>query len=63
MPPEGQRMTALGKLLRTTAFRLMLVYLTAFVVFAAVVLAYFAWNTRQLITEQIPRRWKSKSGR
>jgi signal transduction histidine kinase len=46
-------MTALGKLLRATAFRLTLVYLTVFALFAAVVLAYFAWNTRRLITEQI----------
>jgi signal transduction histidine kinase len=46
-------MTALGKLLRTTAFKLTLVYLTIFAVFAAFLLAYFAWNTRRLITEQI----------
>jgi signal transduction histidine kinase len=46
-------MTALGKLLRTTAFKLSLVYLTIFALFAAFLLAYFAWNTRRLITEQI----------
>lgn len=46
-------MAALGKLFRTTAFKLTLVYLTVFALFAAVVFAYFAWNTRQLITEQI----------
>src|SRR5262245_783268 len=46
-------MTALGKLLRTTAFKLTLVYLTVFALFAAFLLAYFAWNTRRLITEQI----------
>jgi signal transduction histidine kinase len=46
-------MTAFGKLLRTTAFRLTLVYLTLFAFFAAFVLVYFAWNTRRLITEQI----------
>ena len=45
--------TAIGKLLRTTAFRLTLVYLTLFAFFAAFVLVYFAWNTRRLITEQI----------
>ena len=44
---------ALGKLLRTTAFRLTLVYLTIFVLFAASLLAYLALNTRRLITEQI----------
>ncbi|MGI8527430.1 MAG: sensor histidine kinase [Pseudolabrys sp.] len=46
-------MTALGKLLRTTTFRLSLVYLVVFALFAAFLLAYFALNTRRLITEQI----------
>jgi signal transduction histidine kinase len=46
-------MTALGKLFRTTAFKLTLVYLTIFVLFAGIVLVYFAWNTRRLINEQI----------
>jgi len=45
--------TALGKLLRATAFRLTLVYLLVFIVFAASLLGYFALNTRRLITEQI----------
>jgi hypothetical protein len=45
--------TALGKLLRTTAFKLTLVYLGIFVLFAASLLAYFALNTRRLITDQI----------
>jgi signal transduction histidine kinase len=46
-------MTAFGKLIRTTAFRLTLVYLLLFALFAASLLAFFAWNTRRLITEQI----------
>jgi signal transduction histidine kinase len=46
-------MTALGKLLRTTAFKLTLVYLMIFALFAAFLLGYFAWNTRRLVTEQI----------
>ena len=46
-------MTALGKLFRTTAFKLTLVYLTVFALFAMFLLAYFAWNTRRLVTEQI----------
>ena len=46
-------MTALGKLLRTTAFRLTLVYLVVFALFAAFLLGYFALNTRRLINEQI----------
>src|SRR5258705_621205 len=56
-PPERWRMsaqmTAIGKLFRTTAFRLTLVYLTVFAFFAAFVLFYFAWNISRLITEQI----------
>jgi signal transduction histidine kinase len=45
--------TALGKLVRTTAFKLTLFYLTVFALFAVLLLGYFAWNTRRLITEQI----------
>jgi signal transduction histidine kinase len=45
--------TALGKLLRTTAFQLTLVYLVVFSLFAAFLLGYFAFNTRRLINEQI----------
>jgi signal transduction histidine kinase len=45
--------TAFGKLIRTTAFRLTLIYLFLFALFAASLLGYFAWNTRRLITEQI----------
>src|SRR5262245_8810517 len=46
-------MTALGKLLRTTAFKLSLVYLTVFAAFAAFLIGYFAWTTSSLITQQI----------
>jgi signal transduction histidine kinase len=45
--------TAFGKLIRTTAFRLTLAYLLLFALFAASLLGYFAWNTRRMITEQI----------
>jgi signal transduction histidine kinase len=45
--------TALGKLVRTTAFKLSLAYLTVFALFAAFLLGYFAWNTGRLITGQI----------
>jgi signal transduction histidine kinase len=45
--------TAFGKLIRTTAFRLTLVYLFLFALFAASLLGYFAWNTRRLVTDQI----------
>lgn len=46
-------MTALGKLLRTTAFKLSAAYLVIFAIFAAVLLGYIAFNTRRLITEQV----------
>jgi signal transduction histidine kinase len=45
--------TALGKLVRSTAFRLTLVYLLIFALYAAALLIYFALNTGRLITEQI----------
>jgi signal transduction histidine kinase len=47
--------TALAKLLRTTAFRLTLVYLLVFALFAAFLLGYFALNTRRMINDQIVR--------
>ena len=46
-------MTALGKLLRTTAFRLTLVYLVLFALYAVFLLGFFALNARRLVTEQI----------
>src|SRR5437588_12111275 len=45
--------TALGKLLRTTLFKLSLVYLTVFALFAAFLIGYFAWTTSSVITRQI----------
>jgi len=45
--------TALSKLLRTTAFRLTLLYLVVFALFAVFLLGYFALNTRRLVNEQI----------
>ncbi len=45
-------MTALGKLFRTTAFRITLAYLVVFALFAAFILGYVAWNARNLILEQ-----------
>ena len=55
-------MTAFGKLIRTTAFRLTLVYLLLFALFAASLLGYFAWNTRRLITEQITTTVNAETG-
>ena len=51
--PGTTAMAALNKLFNTTVFKLTLVYLTVFALFAAVLLAYFTWTTRRLITEQI----------
>ena len=55
-------MTAFGKLVRTTAFRLTLAYLFLFALFAASLLGYFAWNTRRLITEQITSTVNAETG-
>jgi signal transduction histidine kinase len=54
--------TAFGKLIRTTAFRLTLVYLFLFALFAASLLGYFAWNTRRLINEQITSTVNAETG-
>jgi len=54
--------TAFGKLIRTTAFRLTLAYLFLFALFAASLLGYFAWNTRRLITEQITSTVNAETG-
>ncbi|MBV8765882.1 MAG: two-component sensor histidine kinase, partial [Hyphomicrobiales bacterium] len=44
-------MTALGKLVRTTAFRLTLAYALVFAVISAGVLGYVAWNGRYLVEQ------------
>src|ERR1700682_4662483 len=59
---EPRSVTAFGKLIRTTAFRLTLVYLFLFALFAASLLGYFAWNTRRLITEQITSTVNAETG-
>ncbi|MGD9925155.1 MAG: ATP-binding protein [Pseudorhodoplanes sp.] len=46
-------MAALGKLFRTTAFKLTIVYLVVFALFAVFLLGYFALNTKRLFTEQV----------
>src|SRR3712207_6729019 len=46
-------MTALGKLFRTTAFKLSLAYLAIFTIFAFVILGYVAWNARRILDDQI----------
>ena len=46
-------MTALGKLLRTTAFKIVAVYLLVFALFAAGVIGYLARHTQALVVTQI----------
>src|SRR5688572_26796120 len=50
---EASTMTALGKLLRSTAFRLLLAYLFVFTVFAFFTIGYVAWNARRVLDDQI----------
>jgi signal transduction histidine kinase len=45
--------TALGKLVRSTAFKLSAIYLLSFTLFAVFILGYVAWNARALLTAQI----------
>src|SRR6266436_148199 len=59
---DTRSVTAFGKLIRTTAFRLTLAYLFLFALFAASLLGYFAWNTRRLITEQITSTVNAETG-
>src|SRR6201988_4370168 len=62
MPRGTQTVTAFSKLIRTTAFRLTLVYLFLFALFDASLLGYFAWNTRRMITEQITSTVNAETG-
>ena len=46
-------MTALGKLFRTTAFKLSLVYLVVFAILAGVVMFWVSRDMRRVIDEQV----------
>lgn len=50
---EGGRFAGLGRMARTTAFKLSAVYLLIFVLFSGIILGYLAWNTRRLLDAQI----------
>ena len=50
--PVNTAISALGKLFRTTAFKLSFAYLVIFTVFAFVTLGYVAWSAQRLLTEQ-----------
>jgi len=45
--------TALGRLVRTTAFKIVAVYMILFALFAGGVIAYLAQYTQQLVLDQI----------
>ncbi|MBF9232083.1 HAMP domain-containing sensor histidine kinase [Microvirga alba] len=45
-------MNALGKLVRTTAFKLSFTYLVIFTIFAFVTLGYVAWSAQRLLNDQ-----------
>ncbi len=46
-------MTALGKLFRTTAFKLSLAYFLVFAVSASLVMGWVAWNMRRVMNDQL----------
>lgn len=48
-------MTALGKLFRTTAFKLSFAYLVIFAIGAGLVLGHVGWNIKSLIDDQIAK--------
>jgi hypothetical protein len=43
----------LARLLHSTAFRLSLIYLLVFAVFAAFLIAYISWNTQVIFSRQL----------
>ena len=57
MTPDSETDSGLrariGRVVRTTAFKLSALYLVIFIVFAIFVLGYLAWNTRRLLDAQI----------
>lgn len=46
-------MTALGKIVRTTAFKLSVIYFAVFSVFAVAFVLYLSWNTNALLESQL----------
>ncbi|QDI79280.1 HAMP domain-containing protein [Methylorubrum populi] len=52
-PPQDGLFARLGKIFRTTAFKLSLAYLVLFAVLASLGLGYVAWNARRVLDDQI----------
>lgn len=46
-------MTALGKLFRTTAFKLSLAYLVVFAILSGIVMTWVAWDMRRVMNDQV----------
>ena len=46
-------LAGLGRMARTTAFKLSALYLLIFAIFSGIILGYIAWNTRRLLDAQI----------
>ena len=46
-------MTALGKVVRTTAFKLSVIYFAVFSIFAVAFVLYLSWNTNALLEAQL----------
>jgi signal transduction histidine kinase len=53
LTPETDRFAGLGRMARTTAFKLSAVYLLIFAIFSGIILGYLSWNTRRLLDAQI----------
>ncbi|HSI42286.1 MAG TPA: ATP-binding protein [Xanthobacteraceae bacterium] len=54
-------MTALGRLARTTAFKLIAAYLIVFAVFAGSIIAYLGWHTQRLVMSQATEAIEAES--
>lgn len=54
-------MTSLGRLARTTAFKLIAAYLIVFAIFAASVIAYLGWHTQRLVISQATEAIENES--
>ena len=50
---QGGWLGGLGRMARTTAFKLSAFYLLIFALFSGIILGYIAWNTRRLLDAQI----------
>ena len=52
-PAPDRPLTRIGKIFRTTAFKLSLAYLVLFALLASLGLGYVAWNARRVLDDQI----------